>query len=105
MSFIVTVVFVAKPEHRDDFRKAMIENAAASRTREPGCRQFDVCESADSARIFLYEVYDSEAAFKAHLATDHFLGFNEKTAAWVADKLVTTYHRLDPPASRPPPPA
>jgi quinol monooxygenase YgiN len=45
-----------------------------------GCRQFDVCESADGSQIFLYEIYDSEAAFKAHLATDHFVRFNELTA-------------------------
>ena len=96
MSFVVTVVFVAKPENRADFRKAMIENATASRTREPGCRQFDVCESADGSQIFLYEIYDNEAAFKAHLATDHFVRFNELTAPWTADKVVATYQRLDP---------
>jgi len=96
MSFVVTVVFAAKPEFRADFRKAMVENATASRTREPGCRQFDVCESADGAEIFLYEVYDSEAAFKDHLATDHFLRFNERTTPWCAEKRVATYQRLDP---------
>ena len=96
MSFVVTVVFIAKPEFRADFRKAMVENATASRTREPGCRQFDVCESADGSQIFLYEIYDDEAAFTTHLATDHFLRFNERTTAWCAEKRVTTYKRLDP---------
>jgi len=96
MSFVVTVVFVAKPEFRAQFRKAMIENAEASRTREPGCRQFDVCESADGAEIFLYEIYDSEAAFKAHLATDHFKRFNELTTPWTAEKRVITYNRISP---------
>ena len=96
MSYAVTVVFVAKPESRADFREAMLENAQASRAREPGCRQFDVCESPDGAQIFLYEIYDSEAAFKEHLATQHFLRFNERTAPWVAEKRVATYQRLDP---------
>ena len=96
MSFVVTVVFKAKPEFRAQFRKAMVENAEASRTREPGCRQFDVCESPDGAEIFLYEIYDDEAAFKAHLATDHFLRFNERANEWVADKRVVTYHRVSP---------
>ena len=96
MSHVVTVVFRAKPEHRDAFRAAMIENATASRTREPGCRQFDVCESADGAEIFLYEIYDDEAAFKAHLATDHFLRFNATTIPWLADKRVIAYRRLSP---------
>ena len=98
MSFAVTVVFVAKPEFRADFRVAMLENAQASRTREPGCRQFDVCESADGSTIFLYEIYDSEAAFKAHLATEHFLRFNATVTPWVAQKRVVTYHRVSPEA-------
>ena len=96
MSYVVTVVFVAKPAHRDDFRRAMVENATASREREPGCRQFDVCETADGAGIFLYEVYDSEAAFKQHLATDHFLRFNERVTPWLADKRVLAFNRISP---------
>ena len=96
MSFAVTVVFVAKPENRDDFRAAMLENAHASRTREPGCRQFDVCETPDGSEIFLYEIYDDEAAFKAHLATDHYKKFNAQVTPWVAEKRVVTYARLAP---------
>jgi autoinducer 2-degrading protein len=96
MSFVVTVHFVAKPEHREAFRAAMVENAAASRQTEPGCRQFDVCETPDGQSIFLYEIYDDEGAFRAHLATAHYLRFNETTAPWVAEKRVVTYHRLDP---------
>lgn len=96
MSFVVTVHFAAKPEHREAFRAAMLENAAASREGEPGCRRFDVCETADGASIFLYEIYDDEAAFRAHLATDHYLRFNETTTPWVAEKRIATYHRLDP---------
>lgn len=96
MSFVVTVVFAAKPEFRGEFRREMIANAEASRAREPGCRQFDVCESADGSQIFLYEVYDDEAAFKAHLATDHYLGFNERVTPWVAEKRVFSYNRLVP---------
>ena len=95
MSHVVTVVFRAKPEHRDAFRKAMVENATASRTREPGCRQFDVCEKADG-EVFLYEVYDDEAAFKAHLASDHFLRFNATVTPWLAEKRIVAYQRIDP---------
>jgi autoinducer 2-degrading protein len=98
MSYVVTVIFVAKPEHRDDFRRAMIENATASREREPGCRQFDVCEKADGSEIFLYEVYDDEAAFQAHRVTDHFRRFDAQVKPWVADKRVLTYRLLSPEA-------
>jgi len=96
MSYVVTVVFRATPEHREDFRKAMIENATASRTREPGCRQFDVCEKADRSEIFLYEVYDDEPAFKAHLATEHFRAFDAKVKPWVEHKHVLAYQLLSP---------
>ena len=95
MSHVVTVVFRAKPEHRADFRRAMIDNATASRTREPGCRQFDVCEKADG-EIFLYEVYDDEAAFKAHLATDHYLKFSAAVKDWLDHKQVVAYARISP---------
>jgi quinol monooxygenase YgiN len=95
VSYIVTVVFVAKPEHREDFRRAMIENATASREREPGCRQFDVCENPDG-EIFLYEVYDDEAAFHAHLASDHYRRFDAQVKPWVDEKRVTKHQRLSP---------
>jgi autoinducer 2-degrading protein len=96
VSFVVTVVFVAKPEHRAAFRQEMIANADASRAKEPGCRQFDVCEPADGTQVFLYEIYDDEAAFKAHLATEHYLRFNARVTPWVADKRVVTYRRASP---------
>ena len=47
-------------------------------------------------RDLLYELYDDEAAFRAHLATPHFLQFNEQTAPWVASKSVATYQRAWP---------
>jgi autoinducer 2-degrading protein len=92
--FVVTVVFRAKPGFRGEFRAAMLENAAASRTREPGCRLFDVCESADGAEIFLYEIYDDEAAFKDHLASEHFKRFNATVTPWVAEKRIVNYRLI-----------
>jgi (4S)-4-hydroxy-5-phosphonooxypentane-2,3-dione isomerase len=96
VSFVVTVVFEAKPAFHETFREAIVANAQASRACEPGCRRFDVCESADGSRIFLYEVYDDEAAFQAHLATDHYLHFSERATPWVAEKRVATYNLLYP---------
>lgn len=95
MSYVVSVVFVTKPEHRAEFRREMIANATASRTREPGCRQFDVCESADG-EIYLYEIYDDEAAFQAHLATDHYKRFKATVAPWVDQQRIAKYRRLSP---------
>ena len=95
--YIVTVEFIAKPEHADEFRVSMIANARASRETEPGCRQFDVVANPEQpATIFLYEVYDDRAAFDAHLATPHYTTFNTVTAPWLDSKTVHHYQRLDP---------
>jgi len=95
--YIVTVEFVAKPEHAEAFRAAMTENARASREREPGCRQFDVCsDPSDRTVVFLYEVYDDRAAFDAHLSSAHFRTFDDRVSDWIARKTVRIYERIDP---------
>ena len=96
MSYVVTVHFRAKAEYRAAFRAAMVENANASRETEPGCRQFDVCEGADGADIFLYEIYDDEAAFQAHLASLHYQRFDALVTAWLEKKDVRKYARISP---------
>lgn len=96
--FVVTVLFAVKPAHQGEFMAAMLANARTSLQDEPGCRQFDVCQSgADGAGVFLYEVYDSQADFERHLVTPHFLSFNQQSAPWVLAKTVQTYQRVLPP--------
>ncbi|WP_202109745.1 putative quinol monooxygenase [Bordetella sp. 02P26C-1] len=98
--FVVVVQFEVKPGHAQDFLSALKENARLSVEGEPGCRQFDVCTTPGKPEsIFLYEVYDSEDAFKAHLATEHFLHFDRETASWVASKEVKTLSRVFPSVS------
>ena len=95
--YVVSVEFEIKAENLAEFRVQMVANARASREREPGCRQFDVC--ADPAKpqvIYLYEVYDDRAAFDAHLAAEHFKTFDRTVAPWIATKAVRFYERLDP---------
>ena len=94
--YVVTVEFEIKPEKLHDFRAQMLANARASREREPGCRQFDVCaDPAKPGLIFLYEVYDNRAAFDAHLAAEHFKTFDRTVAPWIASKAVRVYDRLE----------
>ncbi len=95
--YVVTVEFDIKAEQLDEFRAQMIANATASREREPGCRQFEVCaDPAKPQAIYLYEVYDDRAAFDAHLASEHFKTFDRIVAPWIASKAVRIYERLDP---------
>jgi quinol monooxygenase YgiN len=76
--FVLVVDFQVKPEHLAKFNELIAVNARASVGTEPGCRQFDVlCAQDDPCRVLLYEVYDSEDAFKSHLEQAHtktFLG-------------------------------
>jgi quinol monooxygenase YgiN len=73
----------------------MTGNARTSLASEPGCRQFDVC--TDPARpddVFLYELYDDETAFKAHLESAHFKQFDNQTAGMIVTKTIRTYAKV-----------
>jgi quinol monooxygenase YgiN len=95
--YVVTVDFVAKPEHVEAFRAAMLKNAKASLADEPGCRQFDVSVVADDpAHIFLYELYDDRAACEAHRLTPHFREFDSVSAPLVASKTGRHFLRICP---------
>jgi (4S)-4-hydroxy-5-phosphonooxypentane-2,3-dione isomerase len=93
----VVVEFRIKREHVEGFATAIADNARTSRETEPGCRQFDVCrDAADPALFFLYELYDDEAAFQAHLRTAHFVAMDLTTAAWVEAKSIRKLRRTSP---------
>lgn len=92
MPFVVIVFFEAKDAHVADFKQAISINAKASVDDEPGCQLFDVAQDPnDESSFFLYEIYDDEAAFKAHIETPHFKSFDKLSAPWVKDKKVLTY--------------
>jgi len=95
--FVVTVMFVVRPERTEDFRREMVANARASLAHEPGCRQFDVAvDPQNPATIFLYELYDDRAAFDMHLASAHFRSFDATVAGWTVSKLVHMFQRIEP---------
>lgn len=95
--YAVIVELKIKSGDMEAFVPLIKANAAASLANEPGCQQFDVCLDEDSAaRVWLYEVYDDAAAFKAHLQTAHFKSFDESTAEMIADKRVVTAARVHP---------
>jgi (4S)-4-hydroxy-5-phosphonooxypentane-2,3-dione isomerase len=74
------------PAEHDNFVAAIKENGAAT-AKEPGCRRFDILNlSSDPNHFFLYEVFDNEAAFKAHRETDHFKKYIATTGKMVAKR-------------------
>lgn len=86
---VVCVTFTIRPGKMDEFLPLMRTNAQTSLNEEPECHRFDVCVKGDE--VFLYEIYEDEAAFAVHLGMDHFKAFDTATAAMVADKVVRTY--------------
>lgn len=83
--YILVVTIDIKPEHREAFIEAMLEDARGSRENEPGCVRFDVIQDeANPNRIYLYEVYRDRAAFEAHLQTPHFLKWQATVKDWFA---------------------
>jgi quinol monooxygenase YgiN len=87
---VVLVEFRVKPEAQGDFHRLMMDNAAKSLEREPGCHQFDVLvkEGAADGRYVLYEIYEDAAAFQAHLQSDHYLRFDQAVSPMVLEKKV-----------------
>ena len=69
--------------HREEFLEALMVDAKGANENEPGCLRFDAVEDADDDhRIWLYEVYKDEDAFKAHLAAPHFQVFKAAADKW-----------------------
>jgi (4S)-4-hydroxy-5-phosphonooxypentane-2,3-dione isomerase len=70
------------------FVEAIKENAAAS-VKEPGCHEFNVLVLANRPNhVFLFEVYDNEAALAAHRETPHFKKYMATMGSLVADRNV-----------------
>ena len=86
---VVCVEFEIDPCQIDVFLAAVRTNAEQSFNQEMGCQQFDVCQDRNSpSSVFLYEVYDDEAAFETHKLTPHFAAFNQATGGMVVSKSI-----------------
>ena len=96
-AFVLVVHLQIKPGAVDRFMPLALENAAATRETEPGCRQFDVMvDPQDATRILFYEVYDSEAAFQAHQQTPHFKKYFDTALQYLDARTRTVYTRVAP---------
>ena len=79
---VVLVQVTVKKEMLSEFERAILTNADAARTREPGCVRFDVSQlEEDPAQWLFYEVYKDAAAFDAHRGSPHFAAYQQ-----IADK-------------------
>ncbi|MFT2111742.1 putative quinol monooxygenase [Marinomonas sp. 2405UD68-3] len=95
--FTITVTFTVKNEDVDRFRTLILNQAQDSLTKELACRVFDVAIGESKEGIvpfFLYELYDTESDFKAHLNSTHFIDFNKVSAPYVVSKVVDAWERI-----------
>ena len=77
ISLLVTLE--VDPARVEEFLRYIKEEAADVRTKEPGCRRFEISRSVDKPNVFtLTEAYDDMAAIEAHRLTPHFLLFRER---------------------------
>jgi (4S)-4-hydroxy-5-phosphonooxypentane-2,3-dione isomerase len=86
--YVNAVDLVIIPPEMSKFVEAIKENASNS-VKEPGCREFNVLVLANRPNhVFLFEVYDNEAALAAHRETAHFKKFFATAGSMIADRNV-----------------
>jgi autoinducer 2-degrading protein len=79
--YAVVVPLKVKPEMRDKFLAAALDDSTCSLRDEPGCLRFDVLQDTeDPNKFFYYEVYKDEAARMAHRETPHFKHYAAESA-------------------------
>lgn len=92
MSYTLLVEFTVKQEAFPEFVSLVQANAETSLHEERGCQRFDVLIPENECdRVVLYEIYDDEAAFRAHCDASHFAAFTAATRDMVRDKTVTHF--------------
>jgi quinol monooxygenase YgiN len=86
-SFVMIPEFVVKPDGIGAFLALAREDASRSLADEPGCRQFDIVPMEGAPHhVLYYEVYDSRAAFEAHLRTPRLALFRQDFPALVSEE-------------------
>jgi (4S)-4-hydroxy-5-phosphonooxypentane-2,3-dione isomerase len=92
MMLVVLVQVTVKTEMLAEFERAILTNADAASTREPGCVRFEVSQQEDDpARWLFYEVYKDAAAFEAHRASPHFAAYQQVADKALVSKTLTRY--------------
>ena len=72
MTYTVIATWIAKPGHEDAVASSLVKLLEPSRS-EPGCLEYRANRSLTEERTFLlYEEYVNEAAYDAHMQSDHF---------------------------------
>ncbi|MEC9368019.1 MAG: putative quinol monooxygenase [Pseudomonadota bacterium] len=91
----LVVNFEAVPGKGAALREALIVQGKNSLKNEKGCKHFDVCVNPQNdAQFVLYELYENDAALKAHRETSYYLAFRETIGPLVKVRDVKEMVRL-----------
>ena len=78
--YVIISPIQIKDGYKEQYIKAIIDDARGSVDEDPGCLRFDVIQDAsDANRIWLYEVYKDAAAVEAHTQSAHCAIFRDAT--------------------------
>ena len=72
MAYTVAVTWIAKPGEEDAVAAALEALVEPSRAEEGVIVYIPNRDPEDATKFFIYEQYVDEAAFRAHVASDHF---------------------------------
>jgi quinol monooxygenase YgiN len=80
----VTTTFDVEAESLDLFRAGIVKQAEVTRSREPGCHRYDVAfDPKLKSRCLVYAIYEDEAAYDHHIATDYYITFEDISDRWI----------------------
>jgi autoinducer 2-degrading protein len=89
---VVVVNVTVRRELLGEFERAILENAARSVEREPGCLRFEISRHEDDpAQWLFYEMYTDGEAFAAHRQSPHFAAYQAVAERAVLSKTLTRY--------------
>ena len=94
---VLVVTFEVKPEQRQAFYEASLEDARNTKANEPGCLRFDVIEDTQNPNKFVfYEVYRDADALKAHTQAPYLATWVEATKPMVLQRQLVRGRRASP---------
>ncbi len=94
--YIITIGLEIKPEHRQDFIKAALQDGHDSSLNEPVTRRFELLhDESNPHHFYLSEAYENKAAFEAYANGPYFQasvaavsGYYAQKPTWLAKGLL-----------------
>lgn len=95
-TFAIFVTLKLKPGCLEDYLMQIRLDAQGALKDEPGCQLFHILTPEEGGDVVhLYEVYDNEAAFKAHQESPHFTHYVKATEDLVDERIIQRLGMVD----------